>query len=91
MLPYTQNSLTKLEELLKALGYRIRYERGNFRNGTCVLQTEHILVVNRFSDMEVKIKSMIQVIQSIDIPKTFVPDQKQEKLLRSLHQTTLDL
>lgn len=91
MLPYTQNSLTQLEALLNALGYRVRYERGNFRTGTCILLEESIVVVNRFSDREVKIKAMIQVIQSMEFPKTVVLNPKQEKLLRSLHQIKLDL
>ena len=91
MLPYTQNSLTKLEGLLQTLGYKIRYERGNFRSGTCVLQEENILVVNRFSDIEVKIKAMIQIIQGLKVPEDTVFDDKQQKLFNSLYQMSLDL
>lgn len=91
MLPYTQNSLIKLEGLLQALGYKIRYERGNFRSGTCVLQDENILVVNRFSDIEIKVKSMIQIIQSMEVDEDVVLDGKQQKLFNSLYQMTLDL
>ncbi|HLT41654.1 MAG TPA: hypothetical protein VKZ95_03035 [Sphingobacteriaceae bacterium] len=80
MLAYTQNSLTKLEDLLQALGFKIRYERGNFRSGTCVLQQENILVVNRFSDIEVKIKSMVQVVQSVELSEDIDLNERQQKL-----------
>lgn len=91
MLPYTQNSLSKLEDLLNALGLRVRYERGSFKSGTCVLQQENILVVNRFSDIEVKIKSMIVVIQSMELSESMELDEKQRKLYYSLSQMSLEL
>ena len=91
MLPYTQNSLNKLENLLNALGFKIRYERGSFRSGTCILQQENVLVINRFSDLEVKIKSMVQVIQSFDLSESIELDEKQHKLYYSLSQMILDL
>lgn len=91
MLPYTQSSLNKLEDLLNALGLKVRYERGSFKSGTCVLQNENILVVNRFSDMEVKIRSMIQVIQGLELSESTELDPKQQKLYYSLSQMTLKL
>lgn len=91
MLPYTQTSLNKLEDLLNALGLKVRYERGSFKSGTCVLQNENILVVNRFSDIEVKIRSMMQVIQGLELPDNIELDEKQQKLYYSLSQMTLEL
>ena len=91
MLSYTQTNLSKLEDLLHALGLKVRYERGNFKSGTCVLQQENILVVNRFSDIEVKIKSMIQVIQTVDLTEDIDLNEKQRKLYYSLSQMDLEL
>lgn len=91
MLPYTQTSLNKLEDLLNALGLKVRYERGSFKSGTCVLQKENILVVNRFSDIEVKIRSMIHVIQGLEPSESTELDEKQQKLYYSLSQMTLEL
>lgn len=91
MLPYTQNSLNMLEGLLQTLGYKIRYERGNFRSGVCVLQEENILVVNRYSDIEVKIRSMIKIIQGLKIPEDVVLDDNKKKLFNSLYKMSLDL
>lgn len=91
MLPYTQNSLSKLEDLLNALGLKVRYERGSFKSGTCMLQKENILVINRFSDIEVKIRSMMQVIQDVELSENIELDEKQRKLYYSLNQMRLEL
>jgi hypothetical protein len=91
MLAYTQNSLKKLEDLLQALGFTIRYEKGSFRSGTCILQQENILVVNRFSDIEVKIKSIVQVIQTVEFSDEIDLNEKQQKLYYLLTQMAFDL
>jgi len=83
MLPFTQHSLHKLEDLLKANNYIIRYEKGNFRSGTCTLLQNKILVINKFSDLEVKINSLIQIIAESDFSNA-VLDDKQQKFLNTL-------
>lgn len=89
MLPYTKNTLNKLEDLLQALGLNIRYERGTFKNNTCVLQQENLLVMNRFSDLEVKIRTISKIIQSTSLSEDMELDEKQKKLYYSLSQMTL--
>jgi len=32
-----KNTLKKLESLFQELNYRIRYERGNFKSGYCIV------------------------------------------------------
>ncbi len=50
--------LLELEELLTAKGYRIRRERGNFRNGTCLLEGEKLIVLNRLYPPETQVASI---------------------------------
>ena len=38
MAKFTPAFLKKLEELLKEQGYDVRYEKGNFKSGFCVLE-----------------------------------------------------
>ena len=38
MLSLTPHTLEKLEILLKTAGYKVRYEKGNFKTGACLLQ-----------------------------------------------------
>jgi len=90
MLSYTASTLQKLEELLRLKNYKIRYEKGNFKSGTCTLLQDKILVVNKFSDMEVKINSIADVVASLDFSNITLND-KQKKFLYLIKQTKLNL
>ncbi|WP_028295514.1 hypothetical protein [Olivibacter sitiensis] len=90
MLPFTQTSLDKLERLLLSLGFKVRYEKGNFRTGSCVIQHSKVVVVNKFSNMEVKINSLVNLINGMEIDQSLL-DDKQKQLLYSIKQTKLTL
>lgn len=88
MLPHTQHSLEKIESLLKDLGYRVRYEKGNFKTGACVLQNTKVVVVNRFSNLEIKIGSLVGILREISTDGIEL-NEKQRQFLRSIKQTKL--
>ena len=90
MLPFTQHSLDKLEALFKGMGYRVRYEKGSFKTGSCLLQSSRVVVVNRFSNIEVKINSLLALLQELE-PDISKLDDKQKQLLFNIKQTKLTL
>jgi hypothetical protein len=90
MIPYTQSSLTKLEDLLRAAGFIIRYEKGNFRSGMCVLLKDKVMVINKFSDMQVKINTLAELVADFDFTPVEL-DEKQKKFLYLIKQTKLHL
>jgi hypothetical protein len=85
---YTQHTLDKLEYLLELLGYKVRYGKGNFKTGSCVLENNKVIVVNKFSDIDTKINSFIQMILRIDTAEALL-DDKQKEFLFLLKQTEL--
>nr|WP_134090556.1 hypothetical protein [Olivibacter sp. XZL3] len=90
MIPFTQHSLDKLEALFKGMGYKVRYEKGNFKTGHCVLQSSKVIVINRFSNIEVKINSLIELLRDLE-PDISLLDDKQKQLLFNIKQTKLTL
>ncbi|WP_245893293.1 hypothetical protein [Parapedobacter indicus] len=80
--------MEKLESLLKDLGYRVRYEKGNFKTGACVLQSNRVVVVNRFSNLEMKIGALVSILRDIPLDGGTL-DEKQRQFLRSIKQTKL--
>jgi hypothetical protein len=62
---YTKNFLEKLETQLQDLGYVVRYEKGNFKSGCCVLKAQKVIVVNKYFTLEGKINSLFELLQSI--------------------------
>ena len=90
MLTITNHTLEKLELLLKTTGYRIRYEKGNFKTGACLLQNSKMIVVNKFSGLESKILAISELARDLEMDITLL-DEKQFAFLQQLKQTKLDL
>jgi len=90
MLTLTTHTLEKLELLLKSAGYRVRYEKGNFKTGACMLLSSKVIVVNKFSNLESKIHAMTELIRELDIDLNLL-DDKQTALLQQIKQTRLQL
>lgn len=90
MLNVTNHTLEKLENLLKATGYQVRYEKGNFKTGACLLQNSRVVVINKFSGLESKILSICELVPYLDIDDNLL-DEKQKVFLKQLKQTKLEL
>lgn len=67
MFKYTKYLLQKLEGLFTDLDYTIRYERGTFQSGYCVVEQQKIVVINRFLDTEARINCLLEILDSIDV------------------------
>ncbi|MDB5231325.1 MAG: hypothetical protein JWN76_2130 [Chitinophagaceae bacterium] len=63
----TQTSLDKLGDILGEAGYVIRYERGTFQSGWCLLEQKRIVVLNKYLDTEGKITILMELIPQLNI------------------------
>ena len=90
MLTLTTHTLEKLEILLRTAGYRVRYEKGNFKTGACLLLNNKIIVVNKFSNLESKIHAIVELIRELELDYQ-VLDDKQITFLQQIKQTRLQL
>ena len=90
MLTPTAHTLEKLEMLLRSAGYRVRYEKGNFKTGACMLLDSQMVVVNKFSNLESKIYAIAALIRELEIDYNLL-DEKQVIFLQQLKQTKLQL
>ena len=90
MLSLTNHTLEKLELLLKTAGYKVRYEKGNFKTGACLLQNSKVVVVNKFSGLESKILAISELARELDMDYNLL-DEKQVAFLQQLKQTKLEL
>ena len=86
----TNHTLEKLEQLLKDLGYSLRYEKGNFKTGSCLIENSKIVVVNKFSNLESKIGALIELIETLEFEEAII-NEKQKTFYYSLQQTKLQL
>lgn len=87
---YTKQYLHKLEDLMAETDYSLRYERGNFKSGYCILNTDKVAVVNKYFTREGKINCLVDIIKSIEIDTEKLSD-KNQSLFQDLSQTKLEL
>ena len=74
---YTQSTLDKLEKIVGEAGYVIRYERGTFQSGYCILEQKKVVVLNKFLQTEGRINTLIDLIPQLDIsPDTLSEESK---------------
>ncbi len=64
---YTQSTLDKLEDILGESGYVVRYERGTFQSGWCLLEAKRIVVLNKFLNVEGRINTLMELIPQLAI------------------------
>ena len=64
---YTQSSLDKLEDILGESGYVVRYERGTFQSGWCLLEARKVVVLNKFLNIEGRINTLMELIPQVPI------------------------
>ncbi len=62
---YTQNTLDKLEDLLGELTYVVRYERGTFQSGYCILEQKKVVVLNKFLQLEGRINTLADIVPKL--------------------------
>jgi hypothetical protein len=64
---YTQTTLDKAEKILEEAGYVVRYERGTFQSGYCILEQRKVVVLNKFLQTEGRINTLLEIIPQLNI------------------------
>lgn len=64
---YNQATLNKIEKLLDEAEYVVRYERGTFQSGYCILEAKKVVVLNKFLPVEGRINILIDLIPQLTI------------------------
>ncbi|HXO75743.1 MAG TPA: hypothetical protein VN824_10920, partial [Puia sp.] len=77
MMKFNQSTLDKIERILDETEYIVRYERGNFQSGYCILEQKKVVVLNKFLQLEGRINTLIDIIPQLNIePETLAPEVK---------------
>ncbi|MDB5206921.1 MAG: hypothetical protein JWR72_1996 [Flavisolibacter sp.] len=74
---YTQTTLDKIGKVIEEAGYIVRYERGSFQSGFCILEDRKVVVLNKFLPLEGRINTLIDLIPQLKVEaETLTPDSK---------------
>lgn len=75
---YTQTTLDKLEAVVEEAGYILRYERGTFQSGYCILEEKKVVVLNKFLQLEGRINTMLELIPQLGIDIEMLTDESKK-------------
>ncbi len=62
---YTKATLTRLEDVFAESDYALRYEKGQFRAGYCVLRDQRVVLVNTYFPLEGRINCLLDLIKAL--------------------------
>jgi hypothetical protein len=83
MIKYTNQFLLKLEDMIAESDYVLRYEKGNFKSGYCLLREQKIMIINKFFAMEGKINALLDILKSTPLDSSKF-SEKSKKLYEEL-------
>jgi hypothetical protein len=67
---HTKGWLEKIETLYKELEYSVRYEKGNFNSGYCLVMDNKVVVINKFLDTESRINILVDILTTFFIEES---------------------
>ncbi len=62
---YTKATLSRLEDVFAESDYALRYEKGQFRAGSCILRAQRVVVVNTYFPLEGRINCLLDVLRTL--------------------------
>ncbi|QCK14783.1 hypothetical protein [Mangrovivirga cuniculi] len=87
---YTKSFLNKLEDVFAESDYILRYEKGNFKSGYCILNDNKVVIVNKYYTLEGKVSCLIEILGQVDLNTKDLCDKNRNFYLE-LTQTSLKL
>ncbi|MCW3112023.1 MAG: hypothetical protein JWR18_419 [Segetibacter sp.] len=75
---YNQATLNKIEKILDEGEYVVRYERGTFQSGYCILEAKKVVVLNKFLDVEGRINTLLDLIPQLNINLDLLTHESQK-------------
>jgi hypothetical protein len=86
---FSTGNLKKVENLLKEMGYVLRYEKGNFNSGYCLLKDKKIVIINKYFTDDVKFQKLLDILQIFDIHDMEGLSESSIKILEKLFPVKL--
>ncbi|MCB0843074.1 MAG: hypothetical protein KDE26_07470 [Bacteroidetes bacterium] len=85
---FTKRTQEKIQDILKTQGYVVRYERGNFKGGYCIVHAQKTIIINKFHPLEGKVSTLIDIVKDINIDEHLLSEDQQKMVSQILATTT---
>jgi hypothetical protein len=76
--PEHKQVLLELEDIVQRVGYKVRYEKGDFEGGYCIIRESQLFVINSRNDVEKRISIICRNLKELGIEGVFIKPQIRE-------------
>lgn len=82
----TKRVLNKVEDIFAESDYHLRYEKGGFKSGFCILKSEKIIIVNKYYTIEGKLNVLIDILKNVQLNTNQLTDKNKQFLKELLNE-----
>lgn len=61
---YKKGALQKVEKQFAEKGFKLRYEKGNFKAGYCLVRDSKVIIINKFYNTEARYNCLMEIMQT---------------------------
>jgi len=79
-----ENLLQELKLVASNMGAKVRFERGDFKGGYCIVKADKTIVINKLSTMQKKVLILTTALKEFGIEEIYLPP----KIRQYLEETT---
>ncbi|HLU92833.1 MAG TPA: hypothetical protein VKZ54_01855 [Membranihabitans sp.] len=90
MAKFSKFQLKRLEEIFKELEYNIRYGKGQFNSGYCLIRENKVIVVNKFFDTSGRVEVLLEILDKVPNENDPPLSKKSLDYLQSLYQKLVE-
>ncbi|PJA98608.1 MAG: hypothetical protein CO128_06425 [Ignavibacteriales bacterium CG_4_9_14_3_um_filter_30_11] len=73
-----EDLLDELKELANQLGAKVRFEKGDFKGGYCLLKESKIIVVNKMANLQRKVMILAAALKELGIEEIYLSPKIRE-------------
>lgn len=73
-----ENILDDLKTLATQMGAKVRFERGDFKGGYCLIKKDKIIVINKLSNLQRKVITLTSALKELGIEEIFLSPKLRE-------------
>lgn len=70
--------LQDLKSLANQMGATVRFERGDFKGGYCLLEDSKVVVINKLSNTQKKVMTLAAALSELGIEEIYMPPRLRE-------------
>jgi len=70
--------LQDLKSLANQMGATVRFERGDFKGGYCILKESKVVVINKLSTTQRKVMTLSAALNELGVDSVYMPPRLRE-------------